>query len=343
MPHTLNIRALTPADSLAFQALRLRGLQECPEAFASSHEEEVGTPISEIERRLQPKTDSAIFGAFQESGLCALVGLQREGMAKLAHKSFVWGVYVAPEARGRGVGAQIMRHALSYAATVLGTRQVNLGVNTRNTAAVALYRSLGFIEYGLEPDYLLVNGVAHDEYQMVCHVAGAAWARPHRTPVVVTLAPMNPSAFAGYRDAAAAGYAGDNVTSGRWPKEGALQRSYDDFDESLPQGLATPDNFVCEIVSKSIGATVGIMWYAVVTKNGLKSVFVYDVEIKPEFRRHGYARAAFSALETLVNALGLSSIGLHVFGTNPGAQALYHSLGFRVTGINMLKQLGGRA
>jgi ribosomal protein S18 acetylase RimI-like enzyme len=158
---------------------------------------------------------------------------------------------------------------------------------------------------------------------------------------MVILAPMNPDAFVGYREAAATGYAEDNVAFGRWPKAGALQRSYEDFDESLPQGLATPDNFLYEILIKSTGAAVGIIWFAVVVKNGLRSAFVYDVEVKPEFRRHGYARAAFSALEPLVHALGLSSIGLHVFGNNSGAQALYHSLGYGITGINMLKQIGG--
>jgi RimJ/RimL family protein N-acetyltransferase len=170
----LNIRALAPPDSPAFQSLRLRGLQECPEAFASSYEEEVATSIDEIEKRLQPKSDSAIFGAFEGLELCALVGLQREGMVKLSHKSNIWGVYVAPEARGRGVGAKIMSHALFYAASVLGTQQVNLGVNTKNTPALTLYKKLGFIEYGLERDFLLVNGVFQDEYQMVCRVAGAA-------------------------------------------------------------------------------------------------------------------------------------------------------------------------
>jgi RimJ/RimL family protein N-acetyltransferase len=174
MPHKLNIRPLAPSDAHAFQALRLRGLLECPEAFASSFEEECGTPITEIEKRLQPRPDSAIFGAFEGSKLCALVGLQREGMVKLAHKSFIWGVYVAPETRGRGVGAEILHHTLSYAATVLGTRQVNLGVNTKNSAAVALYKKLGFVEYGLERDYLLVNGALQDEYQMVFYIASGA-------------------------------------------------------------------------------------------------------------------------------------------------------------------------
>jgi len=134
------------------------------------------------------------------------------------------------------------------------------------------------------------------------------------------LTPMNPDSFATYREAAVKGYAEDNVASGRWPKEGALQRSYEDFAESLPQGLATPDNYLYEIRSQATGAVVGVLWFAVVVKNGIKSAFVYDVEVKAECRRQGHGRAAFAALEPIVKALGLSSIGLHVFGHNPAAQ-----------------------
>ena len=170
----MHIRALAPSDAASFQALRLRGLQECPEAFASSYEEEIDTPLEAIEMRLQPKPESVILGALQGTELCAIVGLQRESMAKLAHKSFIWGVYVAPEARGKGIGTEVMRHALSYSANTLRTRQVNLGVNTENAAAVALYKKLGFVEYGIERGYLLVGGVLQDEYQMVCHVTSAA-------------------------------------------------------------------------------------------------------------------------------------------------------------------------
>ena len=168
------LRTLTPEDVATFQALRLRGLQEYPEAFASSYEEEVCTQPAEIERRLQSKPDSAIFGAFQEAKLVGLTGLQQESLAKLAHKASIWGVYVAPEARRYGVGSKLVSHALNYASEILAVRQVNLGVNTSNTAAVALYNELGFVQYGLERGFLLVSGVLHDEYQMVCHVRGAA-------------------------------------------------------------------------------------------------------------------------------------------------------------------------
>jgi ribosomal protein S18 acetylase RimI-like enzyme len=150
---------------------------------------------------------------------------------------------------------------------------------------------------------------------------------------------MQAASFATYREMAAKGYAEDNVASGRWPEAGSLQRSYEDFDESLPLGLGTPDNYLYEIMDEATRTIVGVIWFAVVVKNGIKSAFVYDVEVTAEHRRQGYARAAFAALEPLVTNLGLSSIGLHVFGHNPGAQALYDSLGYGVTGVNMLKRL----
>ena len=154
------------------------------------------------------------------------------------------------------------------------------------------------------------------------------------------LTPMTPAAFSAYREAAVQGYAEDNVASGRWPSERALERSREDFAESLPQGLATPDNYFFEVRSETTETVVGILWFAVVLKNGIRSAFVYDVEIKPQHRRQGHARAAFAALEKEVKSLGISSIGLHVFGHNAGAQALYNSLGYGITGFNMLKRLG---
>ena len=142
-----------------------------------------------------------------------------------------------------------------------------------------------------------------------------------------------------YIEAAVAGYADDNVASGRWPPEGAPARSRADFDASLPRGLETPDNYLFEIRDAGTGVTVGSIWFAVREEHGLRTAFVYDVEVRPESRRRGYATAAFQALEPLVRDLGLTSIGLHVFGHNMGARALYSRLGYEVTGLNMQKRL----
>ena len=156
---------------------------------------------------------------------------------------------------------------------------------------------------------------------------------------MTALVPMSPEVFADVMTASIAAYASDNVLAGRWPQAGALERSRAEFQSELPQGLATPDNFLLEIRATADGLAVGHLWFAVQSKHGQRTAFVYDVEVQPEHRRQGHARRAFEALEALAGELGVDSIGLHVFGFNAAAQALYAALGYTVTGINMNKPL----
>ena len=62
--------------------------------------------------------------------------------------------------------------------------------------------------------------------------------------------------------------------------------------------------------------------------------------VHPPFQRRGHARRALLAAEQVIAAAGLPGMGLHVFGFNTGAQALYASLGYAVTNVNMFKPLG---
>ncbi len=167
------VRPFVPSDAAQFQALRLRALREAPTAFASSHDEEDGQPIAEIASRLDASTDRVVLGAWHGGILVGLVGLQRESLRKLAHKAYLWGMYVAPEARRQGVARELVAHALIYAQQTMRVRQVNLGVNTLNTPAVQLYEDRGFVRYGLERAFLLVDGKLHDEHHMVCYLGEA--------------------------------------------------------------------------------------------------------------------------------------------------------------------------
>ncbi len=47
-----------------------------------------------------------------------------------------------------------------------------------------------------------------------------------------------------------------------------------------------------------------------------------------------------SALEVLARELGYDAIGLHVFGDNEVARALYRSAGYVETDVTMRKRLG---
>jgi RimJ/RimL family protein N-acetyltransferase len=162
----MHIRRLTPADALAFQALRLAGLKEEPSAFGSSYEEEKDFSASIIESRLAVQPDRGPFGAFEGEALIGLVALGRESMHKLAHKALIWGMYVKPEARRKGVARALLTEALGLARSVPALRQVNLCVNARNGGAIRLYESVGFKAYGHEPGAMLINGELHDEVHM---------------------------------------------------------------------------------------------------------------------------------------------------------------------------------
>jgi len=170
----MHVRPLQPEDAAQYQALRLRGLAEAPSAFASSYEEEVNTPLAETASRLEPNDSGAIFGAFAESKLVGLAGVNRETMRKLNHKAYLWGMYVSPENRRSGVGFLLLAQALPYAWKSLKVLQVNLGVHTENASAIALYRRLGFVIWGTEIGALVVAGKAQDEHHMVCHAPSAA-------------------------------------------------------------------------------------------------------------------------------------------------------------------------
>jgi ribosomal protein S18 acetylase RimI-like enzyme len=137
-------------------------------------------------------------------------------------------------------------------------------------------------------------------------------------------------------------YAADKVACGQWSEDESLHLSMTEHEGLLPQGLATPDNFLYTI-EDSDATAVGVLWFAVKSRFNSRVAYVYDVEVQPHQRRKGHAYRAFCALEQEVRRLGLSGIALHVFGHNTDAQALYAKLGFRPTNINLFKPVGATA
>jgi RimJ/RimL family protein N-acetyltransferase len=162
----MEIRVLLGSDAAEFQQLRLSALRECPTAFSSSYEEECDLPLSRVGERLAPTPDRAVFGAFYDGRLVGTVGLHRESQRKLSHKAYIWGVYVAPTFRQRGVGRRLLQAALDHAANMPGLRQVSLGVNAANATSIELYKALLFEPFGVERGFLMVDGVLHDEIHM---------------------------------------------------------------------------------------------------------------------------------------------------------------------------------
>jgi ribosomal protein S18 acetylase RimI-like enzyme len=165
------IRPLTEADAGQYWPLRLRALREEVEAFGSSYEEQCDRGEDVVVARLREQTsgNSFVLGAFLGDELVGIVAFGRETALKMGHKAEVYQVYVAPEARGLGLGRQLMEALLARGRETPGVEQVLLAVSTTQEAARALYASIGFESYGVERRALkLPDGKTLDEELMVC-------------------------------------------------------------------------------------------------------------------------------------------------------------------------------
>jgi ribosomal protein S18 acetylase RimI-like enzyme len=166
----IDIRPLTADDAEAYWSIRLRALREEPAAFLSSYEENAARPVSEIAewlRETATRPDNWVLGAFDGALLCGIVGFYRDTHSKARHKGNIWGMYVAPEARGRGVGRQLLTGALDRARQMEGIDQVHLCVMTTQDAARALYRAVGFVTWGCEPRAMRIDGRDYDDEHML--------------------------------------------------------------------------------------------------------------------------------------------------------------------------------
>jgi ribosomal protein S18 acetylase RimI-like enzyme len=167
----MTIRRLSAIDASSFQALRLAALLDTPEAFGSSHEEEKDAPLVRVAQRLDATPGDAVFGKFDDDMLVGIVGVAREPQLKMAHKANIWGMYVAPSARGRGAARELMHAALAHASAMPGVAKPTLDVDAANVAAIALYESFGFEVFSREADAMRVHGQPRDDLRMHVRIA----------------------------------------------------------------------------------------------------------------------------------------------------------------------------
>lgn len=166
-------RRLGRDDAAQFAALRLRGLREQPADFGEDSAEFEATPFDVHERRLEPRPDNAaVLGAFRDRELVGIVGLyRRPDRRKHWHRANVFGTYVIPEQRRRGVAVALMRQLFDYARGQPGLDLLTLEVGRDNVAARSLYESVGFVAWGVEPRALRVDGIDRDLVHMTRDVA----------------------------------------------------------------------------------------------------------------------------------------------------------------------------
>ena len=148
---------------------------------------------------------------------------------------------------------------------------------------------------------------------------------------------MNESEFQSFLADSIPAYAADKMKAGNWTEEEAERRSSEEHARLLHQGLDTPDHFLYTIETNQ--KPIGRIWLTSDPNTAGGAGFIYDLFIEEEFRGQGLATRALYLLEEEASRLGLRRLSLHVFGFNEPAIALYKKLGYKVTNLNMSKDI----
>lgn len=168
----IEIRLLTDRDAEAYWRVRLEALEREPQSFGEAAEEHRQTSVESAAERLAANPDdNFVFGAFHEGQLVGTAGFFRYPIAKARHKGRIWGVYVRASCRGQGIGRALLVALLGRIKACPGVEQVSLTIVSGQVAARALYLSLGFEPYGLEPRGLKVDGRYFDNEHMVLAIS----------------------------------------------------------------------------------------------------------------------------------------------------------------------------
>ncbi|MHC5247957.1 GNAT family N-acetyltransferase [Enterococcus sp. LJL90] len=167
------IRNLTQKDAAAYHQLRLQALQEAPEAFAATYQQEKDYTEEQIQKRLADKNQKMLLGFFHNQTLVGMVGCYQEKGLKLAHKGVIFGMYLLPEFHKKGFSQQLLQQLLTEIPQAFPMiEQVSLCVNAENFVAVHLYQKLGFKEYGHEENALKWDNRYYDEILMSKLIGG---------------------------------------------------------------------------------------------------------------------------------------------------------------------------
>lgn len=139
---TPRIERLHPDDWARWRAVRLRALGADPAAFACSAHASLGPDATESTWRAALVSRHVFVAVDERAADVAMVGLATDAEPELIS------MWVAPEARGTGVGRLLVETVLATA----GDRDVTLRVMAQNGPAIDFYRGCGFEPDGRAPD-----------------------------------------------------------------------------------------------------------------------------------------------------------------------------------------------
>jgi GNAT superfamily N-acetyltransferase len=148
-----SVRPFLAVEWEIYRDLRLRALEDSPDAFGATLADSQARPQSFWSERVQSGLDSGL-----DRPLCAWLDGEPVGLAWVliepadlgqAHLFQMW---VAPQHRGRGIGRLLLDEAIAWA-RASHARLLTLSVTRTSSVATRMYLEAGFLPFG-EPEPL---------------------------------------------------------------------------------------------------------------------------------------------------------------------------------------------
>lgn len=159
------IRDLGTNDLEAYIALRQESLADSPLSFGAAPDTDRLSDAAFLEGLIGNPEQQLLLVAEREGRLIGTASALRASGVKRGHRADVYAMYVTPAERGQGVARSLME-ALLARLRAWGVERVDLSVTDAAPAARGLYRSLGFVEWGEDPDSLRWKGRSTVEHHM---------------------------------------------------------------------------------------------------------------------------------------------------------------------------------
>lgn len=162
----MDTRSISADDAEAFSALRRKVVQDNPVPMGLTYEEELTRSLDSFRAQLSFTPPNVMFGSFADNDLIATAAVgYTSKFPSSRHKMLMWGVFTSPEYRRCGLSHHLVEKAIRHAFSNDVTR-INLQVYVPNEPAIALYKSFGFEEYGMEPEAINIHGRYYDGIHM---------------------------------------------------------------------------------------------------------------------------------------------------------------------------------
>jgi len=137
---------LVSDDWKELRDLRIKATKEVPLAFGRTSAEETEKTEEQWRKQL---AESRYYALKEEGTLIGMLCVALEKGSMQSHVANIFGVYVGPGARGKGLGRRLMEAAINDLKEDSHVMKVKLKVAETQKEAQALYEGMGFKKVGV--------------------------------------------------------------------------------------------------------------------------------------------------------------------------------------------------